>query len=210
MKENFTFSITGYKGYEEEVLQLRNNNRPKPQTRTHMDWRYLGQYLSMKPLIFWIHNSKGARVGMASLIFRPYWVSNKIYDFAVLGDIALNKELRGKGIAKKLFLFINSHIEKQLYPCALVIPNEAARKSLSSAGWKVQEELPHYVNLFSPSDKIYSIIKNRMLSDILGLTFKLIKTIRLSFSPTKGLTATVVNKFDESINLLWESMKKKN
>jgi len=206
----FTFSITPYKGFEDEVLHLRNSNRDSLQTRKYMDWRYSGQQSTRPSLIFWVHDSGDKRVGMVGMVFRPYIVNNQRHYFAVIGDISLNSDLRGKGVAKKMFEFMNTHIKKENYPCAFVIPNPAAQKSLSSAGWNIEDSILPHVFLINPWEKIYGIIKNRFFSALAGKLFKQFVKARLMLVPYLGITMEHPISFNNSFDSFWKRFDKTN
>ena len=84
------FSVTGYSGYEDEILQVLNANRPVAMTRRWLDWRYDHTPDVPAPRIFWIRYGDQPAVGMAAVTFRRYWVYGEPRELAVLGDFSLN------------------------------------------------------------------------------------------------------------------------
>jgi len=52
-------------------------------------------------------------MGHGSAFFHRYRMNNRIDEFAVLGDTSLDSKYRGKGIAKQLFKYMNSFIERK-------------------------------------------------------------------------------------------------
>src|SRR4051794_28822660 len=90
----YRVAFTSYDGEEDHVLRLRNLTRETIQDRSYLDWRYRSPPGQPKPIIAWVLDARGGRVGMAGLIFRPYWIDGALAAVAVLGDIALNEDLR--------------------------------------------------------------------------------------------------------------------
>jgi hypothetical protein len=58
--------VTGFDGFEEEILRLHNTNGNRPETLEYLKWRY--QYVpdAPQPRVFWLLSPEGHRVGMAS------------------------------------------------------------------------------------------------------------------------------------------------
>lgn len=210
MKDQIIFSRTGYEGHEEEVLSLRNRNRPDTQTRAYMDWRYLGQKSSHPPQIFWAMNVNNTLIGMASIIFRPYWVDNSLFEFAVLGDISINEEWRGQGISKHLFRNINFFLVKESIPCAFVIPNPPAAKSLSHAHWKSQDNFAYYVRFMNPEAKLYQLIKSKTMAKVAGRLYRQFVGTQLSAYIYNNAELLTTTSIDDSFNHFWQAFPKKN
>jgi hypothetical protein len=204
--DNINFSISNYKGYEDKVLHIRNQNRPEMVSRTYLDWRYLNDS-SLPPVIFWVQQFDGTIVGMASLIFRRFWMNNEVHDFAVLGDISLNSELRGKGISKELFKVINSYIES--HNCyAFVMPNFIASKSLSSTGWVTKERFVSYVYIIDPIKKLLQYLPDRKEVVLIGKLYRYLINYKISFKKTLNYSMQYSNGFDESFDALWIDLPK--
>lgn len=202
-----SFSVTAYSGFEDEVLNLRNRNRAKPRTREYLDWRYLGQKTIIPPVIFWVYSDKRP-VGMAGLIFRPYWINGEIKYIGVLGDISLDSELRGKGIAKDFFIFINSYLNDNSTSFAFVIPNIPAQKTLSSAGWQIQEKLIRHIFMLNPCEKLLSIIKIKSLSNLISVIYKTLIGLKIRYKAKGNYKMEFVNKLDHSFDTFWNNIRK--
>lgn len=207
---DFSFCTTPYHGFENEVLRLRNRNRSVPQTRAYLDWRYLGQNSQSPPEIFWIQTTTGAFIGMAALIYRPYWLGNKKYELMVFGDISLDREYRGIGLADKFFLFIQEQIHQKSAPCALVIPNKAAGKVLNRSGWHEQDRLVHHVLLLNPQKKIYELVKIKILSYLVNKLYRFLLKIKCKAVRTEGLTLNIISEFSDEFDTFWELFGKEN
>ena len=210
MKNKIFFSITGYQGYEREILRILNENREDSHTRSYMDWRYLGEKSSISPKIFWINAKDGSRIGMCSLIFRSYWINGKIDNFAVMGDISLNSEYRGKGYGKKLFEFVNSVIDRESVSCALVIPTDAAKKSLVSAGWKIKEPLIACAFLLNPYANIYKKLKSQFIANQLNFLYRKFIWLIIHCQILKGFKVETVDGIDEGFERFWNLFGKSN
>ena len=206
----FNFIVTPYRGYEDEILRLRNRNRPLKQNRAYIDWRYLGQKTQSSPEIFWIKTSNGEFIGMASLIYRPYWIGSKRYEFMVVGDISLDKEYRGTGLADKFIFFIQKQIKQKTSPCALVIPNTAARKVNSRNGWIEKDRFIHHVLLLRPEKKIHDRVRIKAVSSILSTLYLLVLKRKLRAARTDGLTLNFNSAFSEKFDTFWKTFEKKN
>ena len=210
MKNKITFSVTSYQGYEGEILRILNDNRDISRTRAYMDWRYLGGRSSVAPKIFWIIANDGSRIGMCSLIFRSYWVNGKADNYAVMGDISLDSEYRGKGFGKRLFEFVNSVIDGESVPCALVIPTDAAKKSLISSGWEIKEHLIALAFLLNPYAKIYKKIRNHFISNLLKYLYQKFIWLIIDCQTLKGFKVETVDGIDESFEKFWNLFRKDN
>jgi len=203
---NIVFSISNYNNHEDMVLKIRNKNRDVVVSREYLDWRYL-ENSTHPPVIFWVHKGDGSCVGMASLIFRRYWVDNEAQDVAVLGDISLDRELRGSGISTKLFRYINEYIEE--HNCyAFVLPNNLASRGLMKAGWVTHEKLVSYVLLVNPSHKLISYHIGKGLSELLGQVFRMIIRLSVMVKNPGNYSVNNISKFDESFDMLWHDVPK--
>ncbi len=156
-----TCEVTGFPGYEGEVLHLRNANRDKPETLAYLAWRYERRQECPPPLIFWLLTGDGHRIGMASVVFRPYWINGARVQAAVVGDISLDARWRGYGLGKHLLSFMTEHLD-QNFPthAAFVIPTEAARRTLAAVGWVTPGALVPHVYLVDATRYIQSLVRS--------------------------------------------------
>jgi len=197
---------TGYDGMEEQILHVRNSNRDEAISRAYLDWRYL-QGSSRPPVIFWIQQQDGTTVGMASVIFRRFWVNNETQDIAVLGDISINTELRGQGISKQLFTYINSYIESHdLF--SFVMPNYLAMRGLCSTGWIKHDRLVSYVFILDPAEKLLKFIKIHKVAELTGRIFRLFFKRFYAFKSSMGLSMKVVDTYDSTFDSFWQDLPK--
>lgn len=142
----FFCKVTGFEGFQEEILRLRNANRERTQTLEYLNWRYRSAADAPGPCVFWLFQAAGERVGMASAIFRPYRIDDERVFVAVIGDISLDTRLRGRGLGQVLLRFMTQYLDEH-FPGqpAFVIPTEAARRALASVGWVASGTLVPYV-----------------------------------------------------------------
>ena len=164
------FSVTGYAGFEEEILSLRNANRAVPKTRQYLDWRYTQLPGTPAPRVFWIRSRDRSAVGMASLIFRRYWVNGEPRDVAVLGDISLEESLRRKGLGRQLIEFVGRYLDQfSPHHSAFVVPTRAAQRCLSAAGWTTAGRLVPHVFLLDPTDALARQTERRSSSSMTSM-----------------------------------------
>jgi len=208
---DFSFCTTPYLGFEDEVLRIRNRNRSVSQTRAYLDWRYLGQEAQSPPEIFWVKaSSTGSFIGMAALIYRPYWLGCKKYDLGVFGDISLDREYRGTGLADKFFLFIRQQLRQKTSPCIFVIPNIAAEKVLGRCGWLEYDRFVHHVLLLRPRAKIHEMVKIKSVSVILTFLYLFFLKMKLRGIETDGLTINTVSEFNEEFTDFLEAFPRES
>lgn len=210
MADSYSFAVTGYIGYEERVLEMRNRNRRHTCSREYLDWRYTGEPSPTPPMIFWMHDAEGGVLAMASLIFRPYSVNGERKYFGVLGDISVNEEHRGEGLSTKLFGFMNGLIEKANLPVAFVMPNQVAEKALSSSGWDTVGKLTPRVFVAAPQAKCKSILKINILAKVVCWGLRLSTRAAISRQTRPGLTFKSVNDFDADFQSFWEKFPKRD
>lgn len=209
--DGFSVTVSTYQGHEEEVLQFRNLNRPISRTRDYMDWRYLGQESPLSPLVFWVRNSKDTPVGMASIIFRPFWVDGRARYFAVLGDISVDREFRGRGISKILYSSINSYLIEHDCTCAMVIPNLPARRGLAVSGWTIGGSFIRYVFFLNPAVKLDRLLRSPALLQIAEKVSRAaVRTAIRIFAPKSQMRLESFTEFDSSIDALWQRLPPKD
>jgi GNAT superfamily N-acetyltransferase len=207
----YNVSVTGWTGFEDEILRLRNANRSVTQDRLYLEWRYGRRNGAPEPIVFWVKSQTGEAVGMASLIFRPFSMDRKEVYIGVLGDISLDESLRGKGIGRRLLEYVRRYLTENLADLtAIVIPNEAARKSLISAGWTIEGNLVPYALPFAPVGKLTRTLRSEFLARCLSGFMKRLVLALARFQTRKGYTMRMVSEVDTSFDGFWESIPKAN
>ena len=52
--------VTGFAGFEQQILRLRNSNRDNPETLEYLRWRYESAPQDPPPCIFWLAGRTGS------------------------------------------------------------------------------------------------------------------------------------------------------
>jgi len=206
---DYQFAVTGYAGFAGEILRLRNANRSAAQTAAYLDWRYAVSPGAPEPKIVWVRDDAGHSRGMAALIFRPFWLNGELQYIAVLGDISLDSELRGKGLGRCLLKFMTDYLD-QSHPerLAMVIPNEAAERSLTHVGWMVGGRLVPYVFVLNPEAKLPSILKRSHLGvGVARAASKAMASVH-RWHLRAGYSLSVVDTLDDSFDVFWKRYPK--
>lgn len=207
--QDYKFTVTGYAGHEDEALRVRNANRPFSRTPETAAWHYRSLAGAPEPKVFWVRDTADQAVGMASVVYRPYWVDGKQEYFGVLGDISLASELRGKGIGKQLMLFISHYLDTAVPACrGFVMPNAAGQKTAASGGWQTEGQLVLYVmpiNLLAKAGKMAGKLSAQPgKRDI----FTAILRRFLSIYAPKGYSLSFNDTPDERFDRFWEAYPK--
>jgi GNAT superfamily N-acetyltransferase len=148
---------------------------------------------------------------MASIIFRLYLVNNKAVYLCVIGDISLDASLRGKGLGRWLLAYIRQYVGQNLpgRP-AFVIPNEAAHKSLISAGWEIGGKLVSYVLPLAPTEELSLALGNRFLAKHIAWLINKFMSIIAQLHIRNGYSLQWVSELDSSFATLWNAIPKEN
>jgi len=156
----FSCEVTGFAGLESEILRLRNANRDRLETLEYLEWRYRCTADAPQPLVFWLLRAGGERIGMASVVFRPYLIDQQRVVTAVVGDISLDVRWRGRGLGRRLLQYMTDHLDAH-YPQlpAFVIPTEAARRVLTRLGWVTRGRLVPYVYVLDAQRYLRSFLR---------------------------------------------------
>jgi GNAT superfamily N-acetyltransferase len=159
------FSVTSSHGFEQEILRLRNANRDTPETPRYIDWRYEHSLDAPQPRVFWLQAPGGERIGMAAVVFRPYWINGARIQTAVVGDISLDVHWRGQGLGGLLLQRMTAYLDEH-FPenPGFVIPTEAARHALAKAGWVTPGALVPHVCVIDVSPYIRALIRSSWLA----------------------------------------------
>lgn len=208
--EEISFSVTGYEGFEEEILRLRNSNRPVRQSRKYLDWRYGCGADAIESKVFWVTAASGERIGMASLICRSYWVDGEASLFAVLGDISLDVSARGKGLGMRLLAFVTNYVKTEMpkVKLAFVIPNELAQKSLATVGWTTAGKFVSYVFIADCTEHFAKRIPYRQPTKLLARIAAKPLAWLLSLHFDSEFTIEVVDEIEGSLGDLWANFSK--
>ncbi len=180
-------TVTAFAGSESQILRLRNANRERPETLEYLRWRYESLPDCPKSCVFWLWSGAEC-IGMASAIFRPYYLDGRREPVAVIGDISLDARWRGRGLGRTLLRFMTTHLE-QHYPdhAALVIPTESARRALEACGWRMAGTLSPLVYVLDPATYLQPLVRSAALARALGASIRsCVKGWVSRYAPRRG------------------------
>lgn len=157
--------VSGFLGFEDEMLRLRNTNRENSETLSYLTWRYERSPDAPEPRLFWLLSPAGQRIGMAAAIFRCYWVAGEPMQVAVIGDVSLDHNWRGRGLGQMLLRFMTAYLDEHFprHP-ALVIPTESARRAFARVGWTTVASLVPLVYLLDPARYLQPLVRSARLA----------------------------------------------
>jgi GNAT superfamily N-acetyltransferase len=196
----FLCEVTGFNGYEQEILRLRNANRDELESLEYLDWRYQRSPDSPEPQVFWLLSPERQRIGMASVVFRPYWSNNRRVQTAVVGDISLDTPWRGRGLGQVLLRFMTEYLD-QHFPQqpAFVIPTEAARRALAKVGWVTLGALVPHVYVLDATRYARAFVRSEWLATrIAGRMRALARMVTRLRAPRRG-SLHLQDSLDESL-----------
>jgi RimJ/RimL family protein N-acetyltransferase len=171
--DGFSCTVTGFEGFEQEILRLRNANRDHPETLDYLNWRYQSSPDAPPPRVFWLSAPDGERIGMGSAVFRPYWIEGVRVQIAVLGDISLGTQWRGRGLGLRLIRFMTAWLDEQFpHQPAFVIPTEPARRTLLKAGWVSRGSLVPHVYVLDGTHYVRMLFRSNWLASRIALPMR--------------------------------------
>ncbi len=196
----FSCTVTGSDGQEQEILRLRNANRDSPETLEYIDWRYQNSPDALEPRVFWLLSQDGQRIGMASVVFRPYWINGVRVQTAVVGDISLDACWRGRGLGQLLLRFMTNYLDEHCpQQPAFVIPTEAARRTLASVGWVTPGALVPHVYVLDFTRYVRALVRSGWLATrIAGQIRRLARLAASARAPRDG-SLHFADALDESL-----------
>jgi GNAT superfamily N-acetyltransferase len=207
--QDYSCIVTEYVGNEQEVLRLRNASRDNLETREYVDWRYQMPPGTPGPKVFWLVSASGERVGMASLIFRPYWRNGSPVHVAVLGDISVAQSLRGRGLGQRLLRFTTEYLNEHCSDShGFVIPTEAARRSLAAVGWSTAGELIPHVLAIHPEPQLRAVLRSVWLTQRVCQIYRSLARMLLRRHLMEDGTLQFVSEPDVSVGELWRDSAK--
>lgn len=152
--------VTGFAGFEQQILRLRNSNRENPETLEYLRWRYESAPEDPPPCIFWLRGPDGQLLGMAAAIFRPYHLHGARLPVAVIGDISVDARYRGRGLGQMLLRYMTDFLDAHFpHGLALVIPTDSARRTLARVGWSTAGELSSQVYILDAAPYLQRILR---------------------------------------------------
>jgi GNAT superfamily N-acetyltransferase len=156
---------TAFQGFEAEILRLRNSNREHGETLDYLKWRYQSTAGAPDPRVYWLLDAAERPIGMASAIFRPYSINATAGYVAVIGDISIDQEWRGRGLGRTLLQFMTAELDREHtgYP-GLVIPTETARRTLARVGWATAGSLAPLIYVVEPSIYLRPLVRSELVA----------------------------------------------
>lgn len=188
VETGFCCEATGFAGLEGEILRLRNANRERHETLEYVEWRYRSTADAPEPIVFWLRRTNGERIGMASVIFRPYLINQLRVMTAVVGDISLDVRWRGRGLGRRLLQYMTEHLDAH-YPQqpAFVIPTEAARRVLATLGWVTRGRLVPHVYVLDAQRYLRSLLPGESVArHVAGWMATAVRTVARWRAPQDG------------------------
>jgi GNAT superfamily N-acetyltransferase len=196
----FSCEVTGFHGYEKEILRLRNANRDKPETLEYLDWRYQRSPDSPEPRVFWLLTPDRQRIGMASVVFRPYWINNMRVQTSVVGDISLDTGWRGRGLGQVLLRFMTEYLDEHFpQQPAFVIPTEAARRALTNVGWVTSAALVPDVYVLDVTRYLRSLVRSEWPATYIAWRVRALARIVTRLRAPRDGSLHLKNTLDESL-----------
>jgi GNAT superfamily N-acetyltransferase len=162
---NGSCTATAFQGFEAEILRLRNSNREHGETLDYLKWRYQSTAGAPDPRVYWLLDAAERPIGMASAIFRPYSINATAGYVAVIGDISIDKEWRGRGLGRTLLQFMTTELDREHagHP-GLVIPTETARRTLARVGWATAGSLAPLIYVLEPSPYLQPFVRSERVA----------------------------------------------
>lgn len=146
---------------------------------------------------------------MAAAIFRAFWVNGRLESVAVIGDISLDARLRGRGLGQQLLMGLSrDFVSRTSNHRALVIPTEAARRSLDALGWRSAGRLIPYVCLLNPSMRLARILRNKIVVDVLSVLTRSSLSMVAKLQARNGFSIHIADDFDSTFDGLWACLPK--
>jgi GNAT superfamily N-acetyltransferase len=142
-------SAVSYDQAKSDLMKIRNANRDDVRDEKYFNWRYLGRPGGQAPVIVMARDRQGETVGALALIPHLYWINDALAPVGLLGDISVDEAWRGKRIAQQMMHFLSGlDAVRELRYC-MVLPNEAATRSLQKSGWSDVSRLDRSVRIVS-------------------------------------------------------------
>lgn len=196
----FACEVTGFDGFAEEILRLRNANRDRPETLEYLDWRYQRSADSPEPRVFWLLAPDRQRIGMASVVFRPYWIEGARVQAGVVGDISLDTPWRGRGLGQVLLRFMTEYLDENFpQQPAFVIPTEAARRALAHVGWVTAGALVPHVYVLDATRYVRALVRNGWLATRIARRMRALARVVTRLRAPRHGSLQLKDTLDESL-----------
>ena len=192
-------------------MKIRNANRDDVRDERYFNWRYLGRPGGQPPVIVMARDARGETVGALALIPHLYWIDNAVAPVGLLGDISVAREWRGKRIAQQMMHFLSGLDAVQELRYCMVLPNEAATRSLQKSGWSDVSRLDRSIRIVSIERELRRRSAPAWLAKILsfGLSPVYERIFRAAPPDRTGAYETaVIEETHAGFDDLWEEIDK--
>src|SRR5262249_16204592 len=103
---------------------------------------------------------------------------------------------------------INAYIEKHEFPCGFVMPNQAAEKPLTVAGWQTVGRLVTYLYFLNPDYQLRRVFRSSLLARMGGQAYVGVANFWLNRRCRSEISMETVSDFDEDFEILWRNYPK--
>ncbi len=207
------FSKYSFEECKKDFIAFRNENRDSKRNEAYFEWRFLKRPSGAQPVIVWAETAAGEKIGSLSIVPHQYLINNLSYPLAILGDISVSRQWRGKGVAKQMFNYLSGLDEVKKLKACVVLPNEEAARPLGKASWQKVSELERYVKILRSEDFLKRVLRGKTFSKIISTSLNTV--LRLSVNEVflgrvPRYKSGLVSEFDERFDGLWNSLNKEN
>jgi len=204
-------SAVDYAACRADLLSFRNANRETPRDETYLGWRYERRPNTLKPIIVFSANGTGRKIGCLSVTPHDYAIGSHTCSIGILGDISVDKDWRGKGIAEGMINYLNGLHAFQNLAAGVVLPNEAAARSLSKCGWQTVTKLRRYVKILNVEATLEGWFGETWLTTRLAALpnyFLQACSAENSLEPSPDYTWKSTDVLDRRLDRLWDECGK--
>lgn len=210
---DLSFGVKSYAECVDALMAFRNRNRPIARNREYFDWRYRDRPCAIPAQVVWAE-SGGRPVGALSVFPHDYHVLDGECTLGVLGDISVDPEFRGQGIAGTMFRFLAGiDLQKQLGG-GIVLPNEEAARPLFRSGWIEADRIDRHVRILDIEPRLGRRLGDGTLAAVLSWPINVgtrwsVREIFFSRNAQRRYHSAVTPAVDERFDGLWRRAAKR-
>ena len=206
------FTVVPYRTCVEEVIAFRNANREIARDRRYFEWRYERHPCRQKAMIIWGIDAQGHKVAAASLIPHDFYVLDGAHPVGLLGDISVAPECRGRGVATRMFQFLQQDPALEALRACVVLPNDEAVHSLERAGWRQVTTIARLVKIVDVGPRLRNRFGERRA--IVGVSRAINLLARFTsldgwYPPRAPYHVAETGEFDHGFDELWDEIPKR-
>jgi GNAT superfamily N-acetyltransferase len=209
VNEAVSLTVSGYPECAQELIEFRNANRPIPRDRRYFDWRYLERPCAVPAIVIWAE-SEGRRAGALTVFPHDYHVLDGEYPVGVVGDISVNRDCRGRGIAGAMFRFVTgTEAVCRLRGC-LVLPNADAAGPLGKSGWRDTARIERFAKILDVRPRVARLVGNRVAGTLAAPLNLLMRGWSHEFRYRPGRhRSELLPRLDDRFDDLWRRTDKR-